>query len=220
MADLKTAWEPKERLEAATVYDDRFKKLLSETEWRQLPKAVQNRFSKRVKGGETIVYIGEVTEMKTSALGKLLAQILRPLGAPLPLSSDVGTPSVVSVTEDVTTGGQIWTRLYANKTRFPQMVHSAKRFRGPTGLEEYIGGGLSVALRVCVRSARLRFESAGYCLRLFGKTIRLPRALVPLDLVVTHEALSRERFKFSLDLRAPFFGTLIHQVGLYREERE
>ena len=73
----------------------------------------------------------------------------------------MNVPSVVTVTEDMATGGQIWTRLYARRNGFPQIIHSSKRFSGPTGLEEYLGRGLSVALRVRVRGDAFVFCSDG-----------------------------------------------------------
>ncbi|MEM8798258.1 MAG: DUF4166 domain-containing protein [Pseudomonadota bacterium] len=213
---INTQIEP----EPARLPDGRFQDLLTKEEWENLPEPVQKRFSRRVKGGATIVYVGKIRVMKMNRLGRVLTNLLRPFGAPLPLYCDVGTPSVVSVTEDASTGGQIWTRLYANRHGFPQMVHSAKRFSGPTGLEEYIGYGVSIALKVRARGKRLSFESAGFYCKLFGKKIRIPRALMPLDLVVTHEACGRDWFTFSLNLTAPLFGTLIYQEGLYGEEQQ
>lgn len=198
--------------------DNRFCNLLSNADWQQLPKTVQKRFSKVVKGGESTVYAGEVTQMRKSLWGTILAQLLRLFGAPLPLSSDIGTPSIVSVTEDGATGGQIWTRLYANKSGFPQIVQSAKRFSGPTGLEEYLGFGVSMRLRARVDADCLAFESAGYALKCFGTVLPLPRFAVPLDLIVRHRDMTDGKFIFTLDLTHPWLGELIHQEGVYSED--
>ena len=81
--------------------DLRFRALLSEAEWLALPLAIRRRFSKRLAGGSTVVYVGEVIETRMSRAGWLLAQAARLIGGPLPVSRDAHVPSVVTVTEDV-----------------------------------------------------------------------------------------------------------------------
>ncbi len=203
---------------SSVLGDLRFRALLDEEDWNALPEAVRRRFSKRLSGGATAVYVGTITDVRMSLPGRLLAHALRVVGAPLPLSRDTGVPSVVTVTEDVATGGQIWTRLYANRTSFPQVIHSAKRFSGTTGLEEYIGFGISMALNVRVRNGALVFESAGYLLRIGRLSLRLPRLLDPGKLEVRHTDLGDGRFEFSLHLAHALLGELVHQAGIYREE--
>ncbi len=68
--------------------------------------------------------------MRMSWAGRILSQVLRLIGAPLPICLDSDVASIVTVTEDAATGGQIWTRLYAKRAGFPQVIHSAKRFSG------------------------------------------------------------------------------------------
>jgi hypothetical protein len=129
---------------AAPVADLRFRALLRDDDWAKLPSAVRSRFSKRLADGNTVVYVGEVLEMRMSRAGWLFAQAARLIGAPLPTSRDSHVPSVVTVTEDRAHGGQIWTRLYARRRGFPQIIHSLKQFTGPTGLEEYLGFGFGM----------------------------------------------------------------------------
>jgi hypothetical protein len=138
--------------EANELGDLRFRALMSEAEWLALPATIRRRFSKRLAGGRTAVYVGEVTETRMSRVGFLLAQAARLIGGPLPVSRDAHVPSVVTVTEDVATNGQHWTRLYARRRGFPHIVHSSKRFAGPTGLEEYVGRGIGMALTVHVEA--------------------------------------------------------------------
>ena len=99
------------------------------------------------------------------------------------------------------------------------MIHSSKRFAGPTGLEEYIGAGISMALRVSVENHVLTFRSAGYFVRLFAMRLRIPRWMEPGALEVTHSDDGGQSFTFGLTLRHPLFGQLVRQVGLYREEQ-
>jgi hypothetical protein len=132
--------------------DLRFRALMAEAEWDCLPSPIRRRFSKRLGGGQTIVYAGEILQSRTSRAGWCLVQLARLIGGPLPLTTDIHVPSVVTVTEDMATGGQIWTRLYARRNGFPQVVHSSKRFAGPTGLEEYVGRGIGMTLTVHARA--------------------------------------------------------------------
>jgi hypothetical protein len=199
--------------------DLRFRSLLEPGEWSALPVAIRRRFSKRLAGGATAIYVGQIDRMVMSRMGHVLAQALRLIGAPLPLRQQTGVPSVVSVTEDIATGGQIWTRLYAQKHGFPQIIQSSKRFAGPTGLEEYVGYGVCMALQPKATSTALAFESAGFAIRLGALRISLPRFLTPGHVTVTHEEVTPDSFRFTLRLVHPWFGVLIEQSGLFREER-
>jgi hypothetical protein len=205
--------EPPER----AIGDLRFRALLSDEDWASLPPAVRRRFSKRLAGGRTAVYVGEVVETRMSAAGYLLAQAARLFGAPFPISTDSGVPSVVSVTEDMATGGQIWTRLYARRAGFPQVIHSAKRFCGATGLEEHVGCGVGMVLTLHVEAGTLMFCSAAYFIDVLGRRLWLPAALTPGALCVTHAELGDGRFSFTLDVAHPRLGLLIHQRAVFRE---
>jgi hypothetical protein len=201
----------------ATLGDLRFRALLSAEQWDDLDEAVRKRFSRRLAGGATAIYVGRSVETRMSRMGWCLAQAARLIGGPLPIASDVGVPTIVTVTEDMTTGGQIWTRLYTRRNGFPQVIHSSKRFAGPTGLEEYVGFGLCMALTVHAQGRALAFRSAGYCLEIFGWRFRLPRWASPGGLTVTHCDNGDGSFVFTLELRHPRFGMLIRQSALYQE---
>jgi Domain of unknown function (DUF4166) len=202
-----------------TVGDLRFRSLLSAADWATLPQAVRARFAKRLTGGRTVVYAGKVVETQMSRLGMTLAQLTRLIGSPLPLSRDVDVPSVVTVTEDVATGGQIWTRLYARRNGFPQVINSSKRFAGPTGLEEHVGYGVGMCLTMAVEPKALLFKSAGYFVQVGHWRVRLPRWMTPGDLVVGHHDLGPSRFAFTLDITHPIFGALIHQRAVFEETK-
>jgi hypothetical protein len=197
--------------------DVRFRALLSEGDWARLPPATRRRFSKRLADGNTAIYVGEVVEVAFSRLGWWLAQMARLLGGPLPTGTETGVPSIVTVTEDAATAGQIWTRIYARRHGFPQVIHSSKRFAGPTGLEEYVGHGVGMALRVVADGNALRFRSAGYFLQVGRVRLRLPAFLTPGALTVTHTDLDSGAFRFTLEIVHSRFGTLIYQSAIFRE---
>jgi hypothetical protein len=194
-----------------------FRGLMRDSEWASLPASIRRRFSKRLPAGGTTVYAGEVLETRMSLAGWLLAQALRVIGAPLPTARCVHVPSVVTVTEDKAGGGQFWTRLYARRKGFPQVVHSSKRFAGPTGLEEYVGYGVGMTLTVHAWDGALVFRSNRYFLQLFGRRLFLPEWLSPGALTVIHAEVPDGRFSFTLQVVHPRFGLLLRQMALYRE---
>jgi hypothetical protein len=197
--------------------DLRFRALVPEADWGKLPLPIRRRFSKRLADGETAVYVGEVLETRLSRAGFLLAQLLRLIGAPLPTACEAQVPSVVTVTEETATGGQIWTRLYARRRSFPQVIHSSKRFAGRTGLEEYVGYGIGIALTVAVQDGALVFRSDGYFVGARGRRFFLPAWAAPGSLSVTHAEIGDGRFLFTLEIVHPRLGLIIRQSAAFRE---
>jgi hypothetical protein len=197
--------------------DNRFRALLSPEDWGRLPVAIWRRFSKRLVDGATVVYVGEVEEAFFSRAGWWVAQAARLIGGPLPTGAATGVPMIVTVTEDAASGGQIWTRICARPHGFPQVIHSAKRFAGPTGLEEYVGFGISMALKVSVGHDALVFTSAGYAVRLGRLRLTLPDWLTPGELTVIHTDLGCGLFRFTLEIVHPRFGRLLRQSAVFRE---
>ena len=170
--------------------DWRYRRLVGDRAWGALPNEVQRRFSKRLRPGEATVYRGEVVLTELSTVGWLISQAARLIGGPLPFTADATGPAVVTVTEEPALSGQIWSRQYPCPGGFPQVIHSAKRFSGPTGLEEYLarflGLGLVMRLTIHVEDRSLVFRSAGYALEIGGYAVSLqaqPRATKDLDFV-------------------------------------
>src|SRR5262249_52589689 len=209
--------EHDQRAPEASAIDLRFRALLPAEDWAKLPAAIQRRFSKRLANGATAVYVGEVREMYVSQLGWLLTHALRLIGGPLPTALEADVPSIVTVTEDLATGGQIWTRLYVRRCGFPQIIHSSKRFAGPTGLEEYIGFGIGMALTINVVNAALVFRSNSYFIQIGKRRVPLPSWLTPGTIAVSHEDLGDDRFLFTLEVIHPRFGLLVRQSAAFRE---
>jgi hypothetical protein len=205
-------------LEPCTAREDgRFRSLLAPRDWASLPAPVRRRFSVKLDAAQSAVYVGEVAATKVSFIGRLFAQVARLIGAPLPLASGGRTASAVMVAEDERIGGQLWTRIYARDGRFPQVIHSAKRFDGPTGIEECVGLGVGMALTIHVESRALVFRSAHYFVRIGAYRLRLPHWLTPGMLEVVHREERDGRFSFTLSVTHRWFGQLIHQVAFFRD---
>lgn len=201
------------------LIDLRFRALIPERDWAGLSPAVRRRFGKRLSAGASAVYVGRVVAMRVSRVGWLAARSARLLGSPLPLERETGHAAVVTVTEDPDGGGQIWTRLYARASGFPQVIHSAKRFAGPTGLEEHVGAGVGMSLTVSVVEGALVFRSARYFVACLGRRVSLPGWLTPGRLTVTHSDAQEAEgaFRFTLEIRHPWLGRLIRQEAVFRD---
>jgi hypothetical protein len=197
--------------------DTRFRTLLGAEAWRTLPSPIRQRFSKRLPPGGSVVYTGEIVEAELSRAGRVLAHLCRLIGGPLPLATDTGVASVVTVTEDARNGGQVWTRLYASRSGFPQTIHSTKRFEGETGLEEHIGCGIGMSLSVSAEESALVFRQHRYFVACGGFRLGLPSWLTPGRLTVKHIELGGGRFAFTLDVVHPSLGQLIHQRVVFRD---
>jgi hypothetical protein len=107
--------------------------------------------------------------------------------------------------------------MYAREAGFPQVIHSAKRFCGPTGLEEYVGCGIGMTLTVHVVDRALVFRSDRYYLRVCGRTFWLPEILWPGGLEVVHREEREGRFSFSLRITHRWFGEILNQIAFFAD---
>ena len=193
-----------------------FRSLLSDAQWSRLPAAIQARFSRRFQPGQTICYTSRTTTTKFTTLGWILAQAARLIGAPLPINRS-GGPAAVTVTDHPGNHGQVWTRIYHIGKGFPQTIHSVKRFTGNTGLEEYIGFGLSIELEVQVENNALVFNGNGYYFSIGRWRIKIPVFLTPGNLTVVHTEQEKHTFSFEMSLHHPWFGRLIYQFAQFED---
>lgn len=198
--------------------DGRFRSLLGDLAWQRLPVAIRRRFSHHITGANQAVYRGRVVETRISRCGWLLAHAARLIGAPLPLENQRDAPTVVVVTFDPLGKGVFWTRQYARRRHWPQIIRSAKRFTGPTGLEEHIGGGVGLALSLQALSDRLVFGLDHVVLRLGRLRFRLPPWLTPVRMRVEHVHLDEANFEFRLAVAAPLLGNLLTQRAMYQDD--
>jgi hypothetical protein len=68
----------------ALLDDRRFRALLSDEDWGHLALATWRRFSRRVRDGGSVVYVGVIDEVSFSDFGWWFAQAARLIGGPLP----------------------------------------------------------------------------------------------------------------------------------------
>jgi len=213
----RAAPQPNEPSASPALADARFRTLVSEAAWARLPEPVRRRFSRCLGPDEIVLYRGSVVATELSRAGRVLAFLARAIGSPLPLSNGATGPALVAVVEDERLGGQSWTRIYGRPGRFPQTIHSAKRFHGPTGLEEYVGCGIGMALTVSVEEGCLVFRSDHYFLEVGSRRWRLPRALEPGRMAITHREEGGGTFSFRLCLTHPILGRIVHQLAYFAD---
>ena len=217
--------------------DIRFRQLFTEVQWNTLPPPVRTRFGRRVRTGEALVYRGYVEHNHVNRWGHILNTALKLIGAPLPLDTqNAGAAAVVTVTEapgvNGAYGGQIWMRQYARQDArrpFPQIIQSAKRFTGPTGIEEHIGGGIGMTLKPLVEGEELVFRAQDifWDVPRPRKTqdrkklrLTLPRWLGPKILRAGHEEIGGGEFVFTLQLEHKWFGKMLDQRVRFRDDQE
>ena len=197
--------------------DNRFLQLIGLEAWQRLPEAVRRRFSKRMPEGSSIVYQGHVAETHLNIAGQLLAQLTRVIGGPLPRDDGAAGPAVVVVTQNQISGAQNWVRTYTRPNGATQTITSEKRFQGPTGLEEYVGAGIGMTLKVAEADGSLVFRSARYFFEIGPVRLPLPHVLSPGLMTIIHRDEGEGWFCFELLLEHRLMGTLFHQIAHFSD---
>jgi hypothetical protein len=202
----------------AGAVETRFSRLAGDS-WMRLPAPIRRRFSHHLADGERIVYLGKVAATHMTFVGRLIAQLARLVGAPLPLEASGCVSVTVVVTGSERLCGQVWTRIYERARGFPQVIQSLKRFGGATGLEEIVAHGVGMRLKLRVSDRALVFRSAGYFIRCLGVQLSLPNWLTPGVIEVVHREESGGQFSFSLSVTHLWAGHIIEQIAFFREEQ-
>jgi len=198
--------------------DPSFERLLGALAWRRLPETVRERFRWKPAPGAEIRYRGIMEEVRCSTLGWWLARLFRVIGTPLAPHTGRNVPVTVTLRLDRDGEGIVWERRYAFAGRRPVTCRSVKRATDQ-GLTEYVGGGISMWLRLSVRDRALLFESTGYFWRLGPFALRLPAWLTPGALLVAHIDEGEGRFRFRITVTHPLWGETFHQDGVFARPR-
>jgi len=203
--------------------DIRFRQLFKDEDWHRLPRPVRRRFGRRVASGEALIYRGQVEYNHVNLWGRIINNLLRLVGAPLPLDTqNTGAAAVVTVTE-APNGSQVWMRQYARKNTkrpFPQIIQSAKHFKGPTGIEEHIGAGIGMSLIPLVEGQELVFRAKDIFWDFGPLRLTLPRWLGPKTLRAGHEEIGDGIFVFTLRLEHKWFGKMVDQRVRFQDDLE
>ena len=181
--------------------------LVPAADWDRLPAALRRRFA---VGHAPACYVGTI-DLHRSRIGAAFAVLARLFGAPLPVRHETGVPAAVSVRangEDV-----VWERRLGR-----QVVRSVKA-RGPGGtLLERTGGGLGMVLDVTAEGGTaLVFTSRAFFLSVGRWRLPVPALLTPGRCRVAHRAIDSTRFRFTLTMTHPLWGTTFQQDGIFND---
>jgi len=188
--------------------------LVGAASWTKLSPAIRRRFA---HAHEAALYAGAL-DLECSAVGACFAWCSRVLGGPLVASRSAHASTEVRVFGDGR-GGVVWER-HLNTSRGVQVVRSTKEM-GPNGLlVERTVGGLSMELHVFEEDGALVFESRRYFLAIGAFEVPLPALFTPGTCRVEHRDEGPGRFRFTLSMRHPVWGTTFHQTGVFADPKE
>jgi len=197
-----------------TTADDTYQKLLGIKAWSKLKPEIRKRFSMKPGSQQTIHYRGWI-HVRRNIAGFLFACFCKIIGGPLVIQQDRSVPIEVELQAEAN-GGVSWIRNY-HFNRGSSQVKSSKRLNTQGELEEHIGCGLSMRLKVFERDGNLYFLSEDYRWRIGRFCFTVPTLLTPGVTLVSHEQIAGNRFRFSLSVNHRYFGEVFHQLGEFRQ---
>lgn len=182
-------------------------------DWDGLDADVRRRFA---PSHAPALYPGTLTT-RFSRIGALFARIGAWLGRPLPLRAGQGIPAEVHVRPGA--GGVVWERWLLEPGRSAVCVRSTKYANTNGGVCERTDRLLGMSLHVTVEGGALVFTSQGYFLALSrtGRRLPLPGLITPGRCQVTHAPAGPGRFRFTLSMTHPLWGTTVTQDGIFHD---
>ncbi len=202
--------------EVLPSYPD-FKALLGRLAWYRLPPVVRARFDGTQGRFAEKIYVGVMTEVRTSRIGLWLARLCTVLGTPIVPLVGRNIPMFVRLFHVPKCAGIAWERIY----RFPEQpiltVRSTKMLAGDGALIESLGFGLCMPLKLAEVNGELHFISQGYYFQWGVLRIPLPRGFPPGATTIIHRDLGNGRFCFILKTNHPWFGQMFYQEGYFSD---
>ena len=185
--------------------------LVGRDDWACLAPDIRRRFA---PDHAPLVYRGALT-VRRSSIGRMYARIAAAFGRPLPLCAGDDIETEVRVFPDGS-GGVVWERWLFRPGHPASCVRSTKAIGRNGRLEERTDRGLVMALDAFVLDGALVFQSRRYSIEIFGKIrLPIPALLAPGQCRVTHEGLSPEFFRFTLEMRHGLWGRTFYQRGIF-----
>ncbi|MEC5159736.1 MULTISPECIES: DUF4166 domain-containing protein [unclassified Janthinobacterium] len=194
-----------------------FKRILG-AEWGKLHPDIQRRFGKNPAPGLPLYYRGELSELRSSRIAKLLGYLSMPLiqGALIPYD-DAHFPVDIQVYSKPGCAFIFKQRIYRLTRRKAIRFTSYMRESEKGEVLEYVGMGLGMKLLLAVRDGNLHFTSDGYFWDILGWRMPLPAILTPGTTFLRHCNDNPQQFNIRIDIEHCLFGRTFTQVGVFRE---
>lgn len=186
--------------------------------WGELHPAIQKRFARDPSESEHIFYRGKMETIERSRAGKWFAFLTTYIGNPLTPYNGTDVPMDVVLHRQHGKSGIFWRRTYYYPSRKPYTVSSAKCETAAGEMQECVGGGFGMALKVYVEGGNLHFRSTRYFWRLANMRFTLPHLLTPGETHVVHEEVGEGWFRFTISMDHPRLGRTFYQTGLFKEQ--
>ena len=184
--------------------------LLHPADWDRLPLSLRRRFH---AGHGPACYRGGL-RCSISAMGAVFAWLSRAFGAPL--AAIQATHAPVTVTVRPTAAGVVWSRQLG-----PAHCVRSVKSAGPGGsVLERTDGGLGMVLALSVEDGALVFTSRSFFFAAGSWRLPIPALLTPGRCRVEHQALDDTRFRFTLTMVHPLWGTTFRQTGVFTDSPE
>jgi hypothetical protein len=185
-------------------------RLVHPTDWARLPRSLRHRFE---AGHGPARYTGAMS-FQRSSIGAAFAWLSRAFGAPLPMMSVNDAPVTVDVRP--TGDGVMWSRHLGPG----RLVRSIKSLGAAGTLLERTDGGLGMVLDVSVEDGALVFTSRSFFFAAGRWRVPVPTVLTPGRCRVEHRAVDDTRFRFTLTMVHPLWGTTFRQTGVFTDPLE
>lgn len=185
--------------------------------WHALSEKTRARFE--TDPAKPVEYVGSMSEVRASALGKCFAYAALLMGSPLIPYSGTNVPIDVLVYTTPQRAGIFKKRTYHFAGRKPFTVETFMANDAKHGFIEYAALGLGMTMEVRANGGKLYFHGKRYLLHIGPFYIPLPHFLTPGLAQVEHSDHGDDAFRVRIEMRHPWFGVLFVQDGIFREKK-
>ena len=192
-----------------------FKKIMGH-KWNNLHPNIQERFNHKASPTQPLQFVGELTELRCSFWGKILAYLTQPFiaGALIPYNSNQCAVDIDVYTEEHSSF-LYKKRLYKIPNRKPIEFISYMTESKTGDILEYVGCGIGMKLLVFEKETNLHFKSDGYFIDIGLCCLPIPKLFSPGDIYLIHINEGKDKFRIVIDITHKWLGKMFLQKGIF-----